>query len=213
VTAVNVTPGGCCHWHAVIAIKKHPGDGKNAILAALSVADMKHVVIVDDDIDVFDGMEVEWAMATRVQADRDVVIVSDARSKPLDPSLPPTPGQIPTTAKCGVDATIPDNVPRERYQRVTYAYAGEVKLEDVLREAQSPSVAGTRGVDAVTLAAEIRAVLEATPLYFAEIAERFSTSGFRAVSRALGALHAAGALAQTREGRHCLAGSPWAAAP
>ena len=82
VTAINVTPGGCCHWHAVIAIRKHPGDGKNAILAALSVADMKHVVVVDDDIDVFDGTEVEWAIATRVQADRDVVIISDARSKP-----------------------------------------------------------------------------------------------------------------------------------
>jgi 2,5-furandicarboxylate decarboxylase 1 len=213
VTAVNVTPGGCCHWHAVIAIKKHPGDGKNAILAALSVADMKHVVIVDDDIDVFDGMEVEWAMATRVQADRDVVIISDARSKPLDPSLPPTPGGIPTTAKCGIDATIPDNVPRERYQRVTYAYAGEIKLEDVLREAQTAAVADPRGGDVLTLAAEIRAALEATPLYFAEIAERFSTAGFGAVSRALGSLHAAGALGQDREGRHCLAGSTRAAAP
>ncbi|MBT4514378.1 MAG: UbiD family decarboxylase, partial [Chloroflexi bacterium] len=48
VTAVNVTPGGCCHWHAIIAVKPLPGDGKNAIMAALSVADMKHVVIVDE---------------------------------------------------------------------------------------------------------------------------------------------------------------------
>ncbi len=98
VTAVNVTPGGCCHWHAIIAIRKQPGDPQNAIMAALSVADLKHVVIVDDDIDVYDAMEVEWAMATRVQADRDVTILSDARSKPLDPSLPLSDG-IPTTAK------------------------------------------------------------------------------------------------------------------
>src|SRR5690606_18677496 len=81
VTAVNITPGGCCHWHAVIAIKPLAGDGKNAILAALSVADMKHVTIVDEDIDVFDATDVEWAVATRVQADRDVVIISGARSK------------------------------------------------------------------------------------------------------------------------------------
>ena len=83
VTAVNITPGGCCHWHAVVAIRPLPGDGKNAITAALSVADMKHVTVVDEDIDVFDHVDVEWAVATRVQADRDVVIISGARSKPL----------------------------------------------------------------------------------------------------------------------------------
>jgi 2,5-furandicarboxylate decarboxylase 1 len=213
VTAVNVTPGGCCHWHAIIAIRKHPGDGKNAMLAALSVADMKHVVIVDDDIDVFDGTEVEWAIATRVQADRDVVIISDARSKPLDPSLPPTPGHIPTTAKCGVDATIPDNVPRERYQRITYAYAGAVRLDEVLAGAGGSPSATMRDVDGAALAARIREAIEATPLYFAEIAERFSASGFPAVTRALGTLHAAGALWQDTVGRHCLAGSAHAAPP
>jgi 2,5-furandicarboxylate decarboxylase 1 len=213
VTAVNVTPGGCCHWHAVIAIRKHPGDGKNAILAALSVADMKHVVIVDDDIDVFDGTEVEWAISTRVQADRDVVIISDARSKPLDPSLAPTHGHIPTTAKCGVDATIPENVPRERYERITYAYAGVVKLEDVLANGVERTSAVAPGVDVAALAEEIRAVIETTPLYFAEIAERFSSAGFSSVTRALGKLHAAHALWQDPVGRHCLAGSKFAASP
>ena len=128
VTAVNVTPGGCCHWHAIIAVRKQPGDPQNAIMAALSVADLKHVVIVDDDIDVFDAMEVEWAMATRVQADRDITILSDARSKPLDPSLPLSDG-IPTTAKCGIDATIPEGVPKARYQRIAYPYADELELD------------------------------------------------------------------------------------
>jgi len=213
VTAINVTPGGCCHWHAVVAITKHPGDGKNAILAALSVADMKHVVIVDDDIDVFDGMEVEWAMATRVQADRDVMIISDARSKPLDPSLPPTPGHIPTTAKCGVDATIPDNVPRERYQRITYAYAGEVTLAEVLGETGDGGAGESPVVDVAALANEIRDLLEQTPRYFAEIAERFAALGFANVSRALGRLHVAGTLSQDRVGRYCLAGSGFAVTP
>jgi 2,5-furandicarboxylate decarboxylase 1 len=213
VTAVNVTPGGCCHWHAVIGIKKQPGDGKNAILAALSIADMKHVVIVDDDIDVFDGVEVEWAIATRVQADRDVLIVSDARSKPLDPSLPPVPpGRVPTTAKCGVDATIPDDVPRERFERITYAYASEVKLEDVL-SAGPGAPAPPRDVDVGALARRIRALIERAPLYFAEIAERFPAEGFAAVSRALGELHAAGRLTQDPVGRYCVVGSPHAAAP
>ena len=91
--AINVTPGGCCHWHIVASIKKVPGDGKNAIMALLSIADIKHVTIVDDDIDVFDPVDVEWAVATRVQADRDVVIISNARSKPLDPHYLPLHGK------------------------------------------------------------------------------------------------------------------------
>jgi len=69
-TAINVTPGGCCHWHIVAAIKKTAGDAKNAIMALLSIADIKHVVVTDDDIDVFNPIDVEWALATRVQADR-----------------------------------------------------------------------------------------------------------------------------------------------
>ena len=88
VKDINVTLGGCAFWHAVISIRKQPGEGKNALLAALSVMDLKHVVVVDDDIDVFDPTEVEWAIATRVQGDKDVMIVSNARAKPLDPSLP-----------------------------------------------------------------------------------------------------------------------------
>jgi 2,5-furandicarboxylate decarboxylase 1 len=217
-TAVNVTPGGCCHWHAVIAIKPLPGDGKNAILASLSVADMKHVTVVDDDIDVFDATEVEWAVATRVQADRDVLIVSGARSKPLDPSIPSVPGKIPTTAKMGIDATIPDNVPRERYERIAYAYADEVKLDDFLDGADAKGGAGRKGAAAplagaalTNLAAEVRAAIERAPLYFAELAEMFAGRGFQAVARALGELHEEGVLWQDPVGKFCLKGSRFAA--
>src|SRR5215210_6649167 len=102
VKDINVTLGGCAFWHAVISIKKQPGEAKNALLAALSVMDLKHVVVVDDDIDVFDPTEVEWAIATRVQADRDVFIIPGARAKPLDPSLPVMPpGVVPIGAKVG----------------------------------------------------------------------------------------------------------------
>ena len=81
VKDINVTLGGCAFWHAVISIWKQPGEAKNAILAALSVMDLKHVVIVDDDIDVFNPMDVEWAIATRVQGDKDVLIVTNARGQ------------------------------------------------------------------------------------------------------------------------------------
>src|SRR5437867_5275063 len=130
VQDINVTLGGCAFWHAVISIKKQPGEAKNALLAALSVMDLKHVVVVDDDIDVFDPTEVEWAIATRVQGDKDVMVVSNARVKPLYPSLPQGYGVVPTGAKVGIDATIPEGIPREYYERITYAYADRAKITD-----------------------------------------------------------------------------------
>ena len=133
VKDINVTLGGCAFWHAVISIKKQPGEGKNALLAALSVMDLKHVVVVDDDIDVNDPGDVEWAIATRVQGDRDVMIVSNARAKPLDPSLPQGYGVVPTGAKVGIDATIPEGIPHEHYERITYAYAGSAKIDDYVK--------------------------------------------------------------------------------
>ena len=213
VTAVNITPGGCCHWHAVIAIRPHPGDGKNAITAALSVADMKHVTVVEDDIDVFDPVDVEWAIATRVQADRDVLIVSNARSKPLDPSLRIEPGKVPTTAKMGIDATISDDVPRARFHRIAYAYADSVRLEDYLGPANGAGAAPAAAADIDDLAQRIRADIEQAPAYFAELAERYATEGFQAVARALGRLHSDDILWQDSEGRHCLKDSRFAAQP
>ena len=92
--------------------------------------DLKHVVVVDDDIDVNDPTEVEWAIATRVQGDKDVMIVSNARAKPLDPSLPQGYGVVPTGAKVGIDATIPEGIPHEYYERITYAYADRARIGD-----------------------------------------------------------------------------------
>jgi 2,5-furandicarboxylate decarboxylase 1 len=212
VKDINMTMGGVTFWHAVISIKKQAGDGKNALLAALSVMDIKHVVVVDDDIDVFNPVEVEWAIATRVQGDRDILIVSNARGKPLDPSLAPTPhGIVPTTAKVGIDATISEGIPKERYERITYAYADTAKITDYLggkadREAEKAS-RETIG----KLAEEIAAVLENTPLYFTDIAERFSSYEFNAVARAIGLLHEKERLWQDPKGCLCLRNSAFAA--
>ena len=214
VKDINVTLGGCAFWHAVISIKKQAGEGKNALLAALSVMDLKHAVVVDDDIDVFNPMDVEWAIATRVQGDRDVLIVTNARGKPLDPSLPPTPpGQVPTTAKIGIDATIGEGIPKERYERIAYAYADTAKIADYVKgKADASGKAGAEG-DIAKLAADIMAVLRETPLYYTEIAERFSAYDFQTVARALGALHETEKLWQDAEGRCCERGSKFAAKP
>src|SRR5688500_20230955 len=126
-------------WHAIISIKKQSGEGKNALLAALSAMDFKHVVVVDDDIDVWNATDVEWAIATRVQGDRDVIVIPGARAKPLDPSLAVTPpGVVPIGAKVGIDATIPEGVPNERFERIAYAYADRAKIADYLRGKADP---------------------------------------------------------------------------
>ncbi len=104
VHGVRLTEGGAMWLHAVVSItKQHEGDGKNAILAAFTGhPSLKHVVVVDEDVDIYDDREVEWAIATRFQADKDLVIVPNARGSSLDPSAKKS-----LTAKWGVDATKP----------------------------------------------------------------------------------------------------------
>jgi 2,5-furandicarboxylate decarboxylase 1 len=213
VKDINVTLGGCAFWHAVISIKKQPGEGKNALLAALSVMDLKHVVVVDDDIDVNDPTEVEWAIATRVQGDKDVMIISNARAKPLDPSLPQGYGVVPTGAKVGIDATIPEGIPREYYERITYAYADRAKIDDYVNgKADEAGEAGDeRAVE--ELAQKILAAIGKEPLYYTDVAERFASYDFRTVARALGHLHATERLWQDPRGRMCVRGSDFAAKP
>jgi len=103
---VNITPGGCSWLHAVVAIKKkNEDDGKKAIEAAFKGhKSLKHVVVVDDDIDIYDPNSVEWAIATRVQADKSVVIKTGERGSSLDPSADP---HTYATTKMGIDATKP----------------------------------------------------------------------------------------------------------
>ncbi len=211
VKDINVTLGGRAFWHAVISIKKQAGEGKNALLAALSVMDLKHVVVVDDDIDVFNPVEVEWAIATRVQGDRDVLIIPGARAKPLDPSLPISPpGVVPTGAKVGIDATIGEGIPLERFERISYAYADRARIDDYLKGKADPQVVA--GADKVAEAAgKILDAITEAPLYYQDIADRFSAYDFQTIARALGSLHEQQKLWQTAEGRMCAKGSRFAA--
>jgi len=209
---INVTLGGCGYWHAIISIKKQPGEGKNAILAALSVMDIKHVTIVDSDIDVFDPVDVEWAVATRVQADKDVVILSNARAKPLDPSLAVMkPGVVPTTAKMGIDATMPEGIPRERFDRIQYAYLKDVNVDDYLAghaDAKRKAVAET---DLEALKAEIVKLLTEKPAYYLDVVKAFPDYEFSTVAKALGELHEERLLWQDDVGRTCMRDSKFAA--
>ena len=115
VAGVRLTEGGSAWLHAVVAIEKHAeGDGKNAIMAAFaSHTSLKHVTIVDADINIWDDREVEWAVATRFQADRGLVVLSGVRGSSIDPSA----GE--TTAKMGIDATMPVNAKPEMFRKAT----------------------------------------------------------------------------------------------
>jgi 2,5-furandicarboxylate decarboxylase 1 len=103
---VNVNPGGCSWLHAVVRIeKRHADDGRKAITAAFAGhRSCKHVYVVDEDIDIYNPLEVEWAMATRFQADRDLVILDREPGSSLDPSA--DSGSHLTT-RAGFDLTRP----------------------------------------------------------------------------------------------------------
>lgn len=114
VKAVHITSGGTGRLHAIIQIdKKTDGDGKQAALAAFaSDRDLKHVVVVNDDVNIYDPEDVEWAIATRCQADQDVFIVPGAKGTPLEASH----NLRGVSAKMGIDATYPLSA-AEKFER------------------------------------------------------------------------------------------------
>ena len=111
VKDVLVTPGGCSWLHGVVSIhKKDPEDGRRAIEAAFKGhKSMKHVFVVDDDINIHDPNEVEWAMATRFQADKNMITKREKGSS-LDPS---SDMDTQMTCKVGFDLTIPEGGKKE----------------------------------------------------------------------------------------------------
>ena len=103
---VNVNPGGCSWLHAIVQIDKQAeDDGKKAIVAAFTGhSSCKHVYVVDKDIDIYNPLEVEWAMATRFQGDRDLVVRDRAPGSSLDPSAD---ARTHVTTRLGFDLTAP----------------------------------------------------------------------------------------------------------
>ncbi|MDI6917667.1 MAG: UbiD family decarboxylase [Thermoplasmatales archaeon] len=105
---VLITPGGCSWLHAAVSIKKKKSDdGRKAIEAAFrGHKSMKHVWVVDDDINIHNPDEIEWAMATRFQGDKDMIVMQKQKGSSLDPSSNLETGE---TTKIGFDLTIPSD--------------------------------------------------------------------------------------------------------
>lgn len=115
VRDVHLSRGGTCRYHLYVQIEQRsPGEAKNVIMAALGTHyDIKHVTVVDIDVDVHDPTEVEWAVATRFQADRDLVVITGSQGSKLDPSTADGVG-----SKMGLDATVPVNAPPMKFTRI-----------------------------------------------------------------------------------------------
>lgn len=115
VRAVHLTLGGVGRYHLVVQLHQTSrGEAKNVILGAFAAHyDIKHVVVVDGDVDIHDARSVAWAVATRFQADRDLVVVGGAQGSKLDPSTEDGFG-----AKMGLDATVPFGAPEFRFTRI-----------------------------------------------------------------------------------------------
>jgi len=128
---VAITPGGASWLHAVVQIDKMgPDDGVRAIEAAfLGHASLKHVWVVDTDINIHDSAAVEWALATRFQGDNDLVIFKDQPGSSLDPSGQHVPGKKSRTTKMGFDCTIPWESDQGKFRRGQYS---PVNLDDYL---------------------------------------------------------------------------------
>ncbi len=177
----TATSGGM--YNIRVSLKqRYPGEARNAIAAVFcSIGDVKHVFVVDSDIDVFSDAEIDWAFATRFQADRDVVIASGFRAVPLDPSL----AGSRTGAKAGFDCTIP--------------FALRNSFEFQIPEAPALGPAPSKPTT-------LEALLQAGPARFADLMTGLGTRDGREILRAFDSLTEAGRLKRTDDGRYELAG-------
>ncbi len=157
-----------------------PGEARNAIMAAFgSVANVKNVFVVDPDIDVFSDEQMEWALGTRFQPDRDLVVERGFRTLPLDPSL----ASAVTGAKAGYDLTLPFGAGRSLETEIP----------------QPPRFEGGRF-------ASVEAALRDGPKFFAQLMAALGSDDGREIVRALEALSREGRLARDpADGRYRLA--------
>ena len=117
--------------HVVMSIDSdHKGEIRRALTLALSFTSVKKAVMVDGDVDPEDAQEVEWALATRFQADRDLIVIPELRGQPIDPSSRWT-GEGFLTTKMGLDATRPK---KEGFEKVDVPEEVKRRLSPVLKD-------------------------------------------------------------------------------
>ncbi|MGQ9781685.1 MAG: UbiD family decarboxylase [Nitrososphaeria archaeon] len=115
VRRINLTEGGCAYFHCIISIKKKNNNEGNKVIEEIfrTTHSIKLVIVVDEDVNPYDYEAVDWAIATRFQANRGLTVVHDQRGSSLDPSSFKTG----ITSKVGIDATLPINIESENFKK------------------------------------------------------------------------------------------------
>jgi len=163
-----------------VSIKQHVvGEARRAIAALFGgIMPLKHVYVFDDDIDIHNDAQVEWALGTRFQADQDLVVLQGMLGMTMDPSL----NGRRTGAKSGFDCTKPfgrdGQIPLTRC--AAKEFKGQARYQDVEQ------------------------ALAASPLFYADIVEALGSQDGREVACALDELRRAGRLSRDRDGRYFL---------
>jgi UbiD family decarboxylase len=131
--SVHLTDGGSNWLNAVIQIRKRlEGEPKNAILTAFSAhPSLKTAIVVDDDINPDDPVEVEYAISTRAQADKDILIITNVKGSSLDPS---SDQNNLLTTKLGIDATISLLKDKERFEIAKIPGMENIDIKDFIEE-------------------------------------------------------------------------------
>lgn len=127
VKNVYAHPAGGGKYMAVLqCVKAVPTDeGKQrqaALLAFSAFPELKHVLLVDDDVDIFDSSDVLWAMNTRFQGDRDIITIPGVRCHPLDPSADPAYSGCESkgiSCKTIFDCTVPFSL-KDKFRRAEF---------------------------------------------------------------------------------------------
>jgi UbiD family decarboxylase len=178
--AINFSLASNGRQHARLALKRGaPGQARLAIAALFALPNVKHVFIVDEDVDVFSDEEMEWAMAVRFRADRDLIVAGDMPGFYGDP----TADQSGRIAKAGFDLTAPLDQPDTIDFRRAYAPSAA---------AAAPRF--NRVIDA----------LDASPLHFAQIVSTMGSADGREIALELDILRERGVLTRLPNGEWAL---------
>ena len=197
VESLYAIPAAGGAFHLRVSLRQRvPGEARNAIAAIFGcLANVKHVFVVDSDIDVFSDEQMEWALATRFQADRDLVVQSGLRAMPLDPSL----AGRRTWAKAGFDLTMPWAPPGSARPIAHRIPDPPRPIAQRIPDPAQPQGAGCSSLEDA---------LAAGPKFFGELMLALGSRDGREIVVALEEIAAAGRVMRDAEGRYCLIAAP-----
>jgi len=180
--AISAVPATNGRQHARVALKRGtPGQARLAIATLFGIQRLKLVYIVDEDIDVFDEEDMQWALSTRFRADRDIVVGEGFPPFYMDP----TAGDLGHVAKLGLDLTAPYDRP--------FTVESRRALATRLPPGRQPQYAS------------VREALEARPMYFMELMDALASTDGREIALALHDLAEEGVISRTTDGAWAIA--------